>query len=38
MMKKNDNQINVLDYMIFEKLIPKDHLLVKVDSLMFFCK
>lgn len=36
MLMKNNRQINVLDNIIFEKLIPKDHLLVKIDSIIDF--
>ena len=32
----NNNQIDMFDSMIFEKLIPKDHLLVKIDSIIDF--
>ena len=32
----NDKQIDIFDYMIFEKLIPKDHILVKIDSIIDF--
>ena len=36
MMHKNSGQIDVFDYMIFERLIPKDHLLIKIDSILDF--
>lgn len=36
MLGKNSGQIDVFDHMIFEKLIPKDHLLVKIDSIVDF--
>lgn len=36
MLKKNSGQISVFDQMIFDRLIPKDHLLVKIDSLIDF--
>ncbi|SNS43330.1 Transposase domain [Anaerovirgula multivorans] len=36
MMGKNNGQIDVFDHMIFEKLIPKNHLLVKIDSIIDF--
>ena len=36
MMKKNNGQIDVFDHMIFDKLIPKDHLLIKIDSILDF--
>ena len=36
MMGINNNQIDMFDSMIFEKLIPKDHLLVKIDSIIDF--
>ena len=34
MLEKNDPQIDVFTHMIFERLIPKDHLLVLINSLM----
>jgi len=36
MLKKNRTQLDVIDHIIFEKLVPKDHLLVKIDSLIDF--
>jgi len=36
MLNKNSRQIDVFDNIIFEKLIPKDHLLVQVDSVVDF--
>ncbi|ABR47693.1 transposase, IS4 family protein [Alkaliphilus metalliredigens QYMF] len=36
MMGKNSGQIDVFNHMIFEKLIPKDHLLVKINSIIDF--
>jgi len=33
---KNNPQIDVFNHMIFERLIPKDHLLVKIDSIIDF--
>lgn len=36
MLMKNNGQIDVFDAMIFEKLIPKDHLLVKIDLIIDF--
>lgn len=36
MMKKSKGQIDMFDYIIFEKLIPKDHLLVKIDKIIDF--
>lgn len=36
MMGKNNGQIDVFNSMIFEKLIPKDHLLLKIDSIIDF--
>ena len=36
MLKKNDGQIDIFNHMIFEKLIPKNHLLVKIDSIIDF--
>ncbi|MFA5528512.1 MAG: IS1182 family transposase [Peptostreptococcales bacterium] len=36
MLRKNSEQIDVFNHMIFERLIPKDHLLVKIDSTVDF--
>ncbi len=36
MLGKNGSQIDIFNHMIFEKLIPKDHLLVKIDSIVDF--
>ncbi len=36
MLNKNSRQIDVFDNIIFEKLIPKDHLLVQTDSIVDF--
>lgn len=36
MLGKNTGQIDVFDHMIFEKLIPKDHILVKIDEIVDF--
>lgn len=36
MLGKNNPQIDVFNHMIFERLIPKDHLLVKIDSIIDF--
>ncbi len=36
MLGKNSGQIDVIDHMIFEKLIPKDHILVKIDKIVDF--
>lgn len=36
MLGKNSGQIDVFNHMIFERLIPKDHLLVKIDSIIDF--
>lgn len=36
MMGMQNNQIDMFDYMIFEKLVPKDHLLIKVDETVNF--
>lgn len=36
MLKKNNGQIDIFNHMIFEKLIPKNHLLVKIDSIIDF--
>jgi transposase len=36
MLKKKSGQVDIFNHMIFEKLIPKDHLLVKIDSIIDF--
>lgn len=36
MLKKQSGQIDIFNEMIFEKLIPKDHLLVKIDEFVDF--
>jgi transposase len=36
MLKKNRPQLDMFDHIIFEKLVPKDHLLVKIDSIIDF--
>ena len=36
MLIKNSGQASVFDQMIFEKLISKDHILVKIDSIVNF--
>ena len=36
MLGKNNPQIDIFNHMIFERLIPKDHLLVKIDSIIDF--
>lgn len=36
MLKKNRPQLDMFDHIIFEKLVPKDHLLVKIDSIINF--
>ena len=36
MLGKNNPQIDIFNHMIFERLIPKDHLLVLIDSIMDF--
>lgn len=36
MLGKNSGQIDVFNNMIFEKLVPNNHLLVKIDSLIDF--
>ncbi|WHH60630.1 transposase [Petroclostridium sp. X23] len=35
-MGKNSGQIDIFNNIIFEKLIPKDHLLIKIDSIIDF--
>jgi len=32
MLSKNNPQIDILSQMIFDKLVPDDHLLVKINS------
>lgn len=36
MLSKNSGQVDIFNHMIFEKLIPKDYLLVKIDSIIDF--
>lgn len=36
MLKKKSGQIDIFNHMIYEKLIPKDHLLVLIDSIIDF--
>mgnify|MGYP000900646151 FL=1 len=36
MLGKNDGQIDIFNQMIFERLIPKNHLLLKIDALIDF--
>lgn len=36
MLKKKSGQVDMFNHMIFERLIPKDHLLVKIDSIIDF--
>lgn len=36
MLGENSGQVDVFNNMIFERLIPKDHLLVKIDSIIDF--
>lgn len=36
MLGKNNAQFDVFDSVIFEKLIPKNHLLVEIDSVVDF--
>lgn len=36
MLGKKSGQIDIFNSMIFQKLVPKDHLLVKIDSLIDF--
>jgi len=36
MLKKQSGQIDIFNEMIFQKLIPKDHLLVKIDEFVDF--
>ena len=36
MLGKNTGQIDVFDHMIFERLIPKDHILIKIDKIVDF--
>lgn len=34
MLSKNSEQIGIMDQTIFDKLIPKNHLLVKIDFII----
>jgi transposase len=36
MLGRNSGQVDVFNNMIFEKLVPKNHLLVKIDSIIDF--
>ncbi|MGI6586616.1 MAG: hypothetical protein ACOX3L_12025 [Lutisporaceae bacterium] len=36
MLGRNNPQIDIFDHMLFERLIPKDNLLVKIDSIIDF--
>lgn len=36
MLTKNKAQLDMFDYLIFQKLIPKEHLLVKIDGIIDF--
>jgi len=36
MLTKNKAQLDMFDYIIFQKLIPKDHLLVKINDIIDF--
>ena len=36
MLSKNNPQIDILSQMIYDKLVPDDHLLVKIDSIIDF--
>lgn len=36
MLGKQSGQVDIFNYMIYEKLIPKDHLLIKIDSIIDF--
>lgn len=36
MLKKNRLQLDMFDHIIFEKLVPKDHLLIIIDSIIDF--
>lgn len=36
MLKRHDGQIDIFNSMIFERLIPKDHLLIKIDAFVDF--
>lgn len=38
MLGKNSGQVDVFNRMIFEKLVPKDHLLVQSKQIMSFIK
>ena len=36
MLKKNRPQLDMFDYIIFKTLVPKDHLLIKIYSIIYF--
>lgn len=36
MLGKSNGQVDIFNHMIFERLVPKDHLLVKIDSIIDF--
>lgn len=36
MLGKQSGQVDIFNYMIYEKLILKDHLLFKIDSIIDF--
>lgn len=36
MLNKSNGQIDIFNHMIFEKLVPKNQLLVKIDSIIDF--
>ena len=36
MLGKSNPQVDIFTHMIFERLVPKDHLLVLIDSIMDF--
>jgi transposase len=36
MLNKNNGQIDVFSHMIYDKLVPKNHLLVKIDTIIDF--
>ena len=36
MLKRKSGQIDIFNQMMFDSLVPKDHLMVKIDSIIDF--
>jgi hypothetical protein len=36
MLGKHSGQISIFDHMIYEKIIPKDHILIKINEIFDF--